>query len=64
MPFSFKKAPGARYGPGPPIELALIFEGASFGAIKIFLGKFFGGGFSGNAPEINILDRIDRVFES
>ena len=35
-----------------PQGLPLIFQGASFGAIKFFWGKFFIGSLAGSGPEI------------
>ena len=45
-----------------PQGLPLKFEGASFGEIKIFLGKFFIESLAGRGPEITIKVNAGRVF--
>ena len=45
-----------------PQGLPLKFQGASFGAIKIFWGKFFIGSLTGSGPEITIIIYSSRVF--
>ena len=45
-----------------PQGLPLKFQGASFGAIKFFWGKFFIGSLAGSGPEITIKVNAGRVF--
>ena len=40
----------------------LIFQDASFGAIKIFLDYFFIGTLTGSGPELTIMINAGRVF--
>ena len=45
-----------------PKGFPLKFQGASFGAIKFFWGKFFIGSLTGSGPEITIIVYSSRVF--
>ena len=45
-----------------PQGIPLKFQGAPFGAIKIFTGKFFIGSLAGSGPEITIMVNVGRVF--
>ena len=44
-----------------PQGLSIKFQDVSFGAIKIFLGKFFIGSLTGSGPEITIIIYSSRV---
>ena len=45
-----------------PQGIPLKFQGAPFGAIKIFTGKFFIGSLAGSGPEMTIIINVGRVF--
>ena len=40
----------------------LIFQDASFGAIKFFFGLFFIGSLTGSGPEMTIILDVGRIF--